>query len=123
MTTPGHNSGLGPEEMATVATLTREINQIETKVKAMNADKNAKRKAIKAIGLDLDAWRASKRRQEMDPDDRAEFDRSHEVCNKALGVPLQAGLFDDSEDIERQRKEDGEAFDNADANIPAGALN
>lgn len=66
---------------------------------SVNAKINSERKAIKALGnIDMDAWRASLRRKQMDPDVRAEFDRSQELCNEALGVPIQADLFGDNDD-------------------------
>lgn len=106
----GHNSDLSPEELNELAKLTMEIQDIEDKVSALNAGKNAKRKAIKAMRIDLDAWRAAKRRLEMDPDQRDHFDQSQATCNAALGVPIQGALFGDAT--------------GADSNpIPAGPLN
>lgn len=74
---------------------TNNIIALEKKRSSINADINAERKKIKALNIDMDAWKASKRRAEMDPDVRAEFDRSQAVCNAALGVPIQADLFND----------------------------
>jgi len=71
---------------------------LEKQRSSINADITAERKAIKALNIDMDAWKASKRRAEMDPDVRAEFDRSQSVCNAALGVPVQADLFGNDDD-------------------------
>ena len=85
-----------PEVRDQVLKLTRSIIAGETRRADINAAINADRKAIKALGVDLDAWRASKRRLEMDPDVRKDFDRSQLICNNALGVPVQADLFGDN---------------------------
>lgn len=87
---PDHND---PDAKAQIADLTREIIALEKRRESVNADISSARSKIKALNVDMDAWRASKRRQEMDPDVRAEFDRSQALCNAALGVPIQADLF------------------------------
>jgi multidrug resistance efflux pump len=94
-TPPDHND---PEAKAQIADLTREIIQLEKKRESVNADINSARKKIKALNIDMDAWAASKRRASMDPDVRAEFDRSQALCNAAMGVPIQADLFGDNSD-------------------------
>lgn len=86
----GHNEA---EIREAIASRTKDIVALEAKRADINADINAHRKAIRALGIDLDAWRAAKRRKEMDPDVRAEFDRSATLVNEALGIPVQADLF------------------------------
>jgi hypothetical protein len=83
---------LDEDELETVRSATAEIRACEEERDAINARMNAARKRIKALGVDLDAWRASKRRLEMDPEDRTKFDHSHIQCNKALNVPLRGQL-------------------------------
>lgn len=87
------NSELNEEALQIVRDKTAEIQKLTKDRSAINAKMNSARKAIKALGIDLDAWRASLRRKEMDPEDRNEFDRSQQECNRALGVPVQADLF------------------------------
>lgn len=94
----GSNYELTAEQMREIDDLTKEFIAIEKQVTALNADKNSKRKQIRALGVNLDAWRASVTRMRMDPDDRADFDRSREICDKALGVPVQADLFAEDDD-------------------------
>ncbi|WP_422057348.1 hypothetical protein [Sphingomonas sp.] len=92
---PDHND---PEQISLIRECTDKIISLEKQRASINADISAERKRIKASNIDMDAWRAAKRRREMDPDVRAEFDRSQTLCNKALGVPVQADLFaNDSE--------------------------
>jgi hypothetical protein len=76
-----------------IATETGNIIQFEKRRSAINDDITASRSKIKALNIDMDAWRAAKRRQSLDPDVRSEFDRSATVCNAALGCPIQADLF------------------------------
>ena len=121
MTTPGHNSDLTAAEKSEIARLTREIKKMEDDRSAIGAKINSHRKQIKAFHIDLDAWRASKRRQEMDPDDRAEFDRSAAICNAALGVPMQAELFGDVDDDDDD--DDGDEGESADAKKPEPMFN
>lgn len=96
MAKQGHNSELSKEEMAKVAKLHEDIVALKDKVSALNADANAKRKEIRAMGIDLSAYAAAAKRKAMDPDQRAEFDRSAAILNSALGIPLQADLFGDA---------------------------
>ena len=93
--TPGHNSSFDPEQMTRIKALTAEIRKLEADRKAVNESIGERRAAIKAMGVDMDAYAASKRRMEMDPDDRDVFDRSQALCNAALGVPVQKDLFDE----------------------------
>jgi uncharacterized coiled-coil DUF342 family protein len=80
-----------------LAELNAEIDKHEGQREVINSKINAARKSIKALGIDLDAWRASRRRAKMDPEDRDSFDRAAAVCNRAFGVPIQAELFDEPE--------------------------
>lgn len=82
-----------------IASETANIINFEKQRKVINDKITSARSNIKALNIDMDAWRASKRRQEMDPDVRAEFDRSQSLCNDALGVPIQADLFGDDETV------------------------
>lgn len=88
------NSDLSAEDKAKLVELNVDYNKLETERDNINAKMNAARKSIKALGINLDAWRASRRRQKMDPEDRDEFDRSADICNRAFGVPIQAELFE-----------------------------
>lgn len=83
---------LDEDELSTLKEATREIRSLEVERGEINDKIAAARKRIKALGIDLDAWRASKRRLEMDPDDRTRFDHSHIQCNKALNVPIKGQL-------------------------------
>ncbi|MEA3537633.1 MAG: hypothetical protein U9R73_00720 [Pseudomonadota bacterium] len=94
----GHNSDLSDEDKAQIAKLTTEIVAQEKQRAALNAKINSNRKQIKAYGIDLEAWAASKKRQAMDPDVRAEFDRSLTITAEALGVPIQGSLFGEDDD-------------------------
>lgn len=103
------NSELSAEDRQAVADHTKKIRLLKRDRSELNAEINSERKKIRALGIDLDAWRASERRYEMDPDERSEFDRSYDECNMALGVPAhatQADMFEeDSEDEVRARKD------------------
>jgi uncharacterized protein (UPF0335 family) len=101
----GHNFDLSPEDLKEIEQLTRNIIALEKKRDDINADINSDRKKIRALGIDLDAWKASLRRFKMDPDDRDNFDRSRELVDRALGIPVQADLF--------------ETVDEDDENLPA----
>ncbi len=87
---PDHND---PECAAQIAEQTKLISTLEAKRDSINADINAARKRIKALNVDMDAWRGSYRRFKMDPDQRIEFDKSRMLCDAALGVPIQTDLF------------------------------
>lgn len=84
---------LDEEELATVRDATHAIRRLQEERDAINAEMNSERKKIKAIGVDLDGWRASKRRLEMDPDDRAKFDHSFDQANIALGIAIPKSLI------------------------------
>lgn len=95
---PGHNSGLSDEDLKEIEAETRAIMKWMKDRENINAEINSSRKKIRALGINLDAWRASFTRMQMDPDDRDDFDRSRELCDEALGVPVQADLFAADED-------------------------
>lgn len=99
---PKSNFDLTDEEKQTLIDETKAIRAAKKKREDINAQINASRKKIKSLGIDLDAWRASERRWEMDPDERDEFDRSHAIVNQALGIPSfayqnQADMFEEDE--------------------------
>lgn len=83
---------LDEHELEVIREATVTITQLGNERDAINARMNSERKRIKAIGIDLDGWRASKRRLEMDPDDRAKFDHSFEQANIALRIPIPKTL-------------------------------
>lgn len=92
--------GIGHNELevkAAIAQACKDLQKLEKQRESINAQMNEKRKAIKAQGVDLDAFKASYRRFKMDPDVRAEFDRSIALVNEALGIPAQGSLFDDKD--------------------------
>jgi hypothetical protein len=95
---PTHNSDFSKEQIETIRKASEEIVQLENQREQINAAINLKRKSIKAAGCNLDAWRAQKRRAEMDTEKREDFDRSAIAASQALGVPIQGGLFDDDAD-------------------------
>lgn len=90
----GHNEN---EVKAAIAVACKELQDLEKQRESINAKMNEKRKSIKAQGIDLDAFKSSYRRFKMDPDVRAEFDRSIALVNEALGIPAQGSLFDDDD--------------------------
>jgi len=90
----GHNSDLSDDAKKDLEDRSANIVRLSKQRADLNAKINADRKAIKALGIDLDAWRAAMRRKEMDPDVRAEFDRSQSICNDVFGIPVQADLFE-----------------------------
>lgn len=92
-----HNEAMSAEDMKAIEDATNKIIGLEKKRESINADINSERKKIRALGVNLDAWRASLTRLRMDEDKRAEFDRSRIVCDQALGVPVQGDLFADDE--------------------------
>lgn len=101
--------GMGHNELevkAAIALACKELQELEKQRESINAKMNEKRKSIKANGIDLDAFKASYRRFKMDPDVRAEFDRSIALVNEALGIPAQGSLFDD-DDLEQHKIPDG----------------
>lgn len=89
----GSNSDLTPEQKVELAGFNSNYDKLEVERDQINAEMNAARKGIKALGINLDAWRASRRRAKMDPEDRQEFDRSADICNRSFGVPVQEELF------------------------------
>jgi predicted nucleic acid-binding Zn-ribbon protein len=93
---PDHNEAAA--QRAIIQTETAKVIALEKQRKSINDDIAAAKSTIKALNVDMDAWKASKRRQAMDPDVRAEFDRSQALCNEALGVPIQADLFGNDDD-------------------------
>lgn len=122
---PDHNEA---ELQEIIRAETANVVMLERKRKAINDDISASRSKIKACKIDMDAWKASKRRQAMDPDVRAEFDRSHQFINAALGVPVQGSLFgenDDAAEDDGGKAADAAEFDALEKGnpIPAGALN
>ncbi|MES2289312.1 MAG: hypothetical protein V4530_06190 [Pseudomonadota bacterium] len=74
------------------------IVALEKQRKNINDKISEKRSEIKALNIDMDAWKAGKRRYAMDKDVRSEFDRSITVVNAALGIPVQADLFGENDD-------------------------
>lgn len=91
---PTHNQ-FGKEQLDVIKDTTTEIIQLETQRDLINANINSARKKIKAAGCNLDAWRAAKKRYDMDPQKRDDFDRSQVAANEALGIPLQGSLFEE----------------------------
>lgn len=106
----GHNSDLSDDAKKELEDRSANIVRLSKQRADLNAKINADRKAIKALGIDLDAWRAAMRRKEMDPDVRTEFDRSQSICNDVFGIPVQADLFPTPDAT-------------GDNPIPAGAIN
>lgn len=92
---PDHNEA---ELREIIRDRTDRIISLERQRKAINDDIGAERSAIKALNIDMDAWKAGKRRYAMDKDVRSEFDRSITVVNAALGIPVQAELFGENDD-------------------------
>ena len=93
----GHNSGSDMDDQEikdAINAMTKDIIALENKRSSINADINAHRKKIKSMGVDLDAWKAQKRRAAMDEDERIEFDRSATLVANALGKPIQTDMFD-----------------------------
>lgn len=91
---PRSNSELTEAEKLSLQEETAKYHGLQTQRDNINAKMNSCRKTIKALGINLDAWRASLKRQAMDPEKRTEFDRSAEECNKAFGIPVQQDLFE-----------------------------
>jgi hypothetical protein len=77
--------------------------------KAINDKITANLARVKALNIDMVAYKAGAKRYKMDPDVRIEFDRSVTQVNLALGIPVQADLFADTNE--------GDA-----GGIPEGAL-
>lgn len=90
----GSNFNLSKGDLAKIEQWTREVQGLEADRKAVNDKINERRSSIKALGIDMSAWAAAKKRKEMDPDDRDNFDRSAAMCNAALGVTVQGDLFE-----------------------------
>jgi hypothetical protein len=99
----GHNS---TEIKGAIATATKKIVDLKKKRKSINDDIAAERQSVVALGVDRDAFASSLRRYEMDPDVRAEFDRSIALVNEALGIPAQGSLFKD-DDLKQHEIPDG----------------
>lgn len=89
-----HNEAAIKDE---IKTHTDKIVALSKKRDQVNAEINSERKAIKALNIDLDAWRSAFKRYKMDTDVRAEFDRSKRLVDEALGIPDQADLFGGAE--------------------------
>jgi len=90
----GSNFNLSKGDLAKIEQLTREVQGLESERGEVNAAINERRASIKALGIDMNAWAAAKKRKEMDPDDRDNFDRSAAMCNAALGITIQGDLFE-----------------------------
>lgn len=93
----GDNEGFSQEQLDIIKAETTTIIQLEAQRDSVNANITAARKKIKAAGCNLDAWRAAKKRYDMDPEKRDDFDRSQVAANEALGIPLQGLLFDNDD--------------------------
>lgn len=92
-----HNEAMSAEDMKAIEDATAAILGLEKRRESINADIASERAKIKALGVNMDAWRASFTRSKMDPDKRDEFDRSRLVCDQALGIPVQGDLFAEEE--------------------------
>jgi sigma54-dependent transcription regulator len=93
----GHNSNLSKEQLNEVAAIHARIVQHKANAKRENDKANAERKALKAMQIDLSAYAAASKRAAMDVDQRLNFDQSVSNMNAALGIPVQANLFDNDE--------------------------
>lgn len=56
-------------------------------------------------GISRRAFRMARAYAKMDPDDRAGFDTAYDICRKAMGLPVQAGLFDSLKPMGKLAKE------------------
>lgn len=98
---------LSPENLKVAETAVKNIIRHEKKRAEINADINAERKTIIALGVPAAALAASLARYKMDPEQREEFDMGRQFVDKALGIPVQADLFDEAEEAqERVSKKD-----------------
>jgi hypothetical protein len=82
-----------PEMLADTEKDIKAILELETERTATNADINAIRKRIYARGISAAALAASVARFKMDTEQREQFDRSRQIVDKALGIPVQGNLF------------------------------
>lgn len=73
--------------------VTDENISLARKRKAINDQILANYSEVKALNIDMTAYKAAARRYEMDADVRHDFDRSITQVNQALGIPVQPDLF------------------------------
>lgn len=71
-----------------VLTIHEKIDKIEEKIGELQAQKQAHREAIKAMGIPKSAFDAARRRRKMDPDKRREYDHGYQIVAEALATQL-----------------------------------
>lgn len=99
----GHNSdvlsSLDEGQRAACLTAFQKIKNLEADRKSINADINAERKQVFAMGIPADAFAFCFKRWKMDPEDRENMDFGIEQLAGAVHQPLQQmDMFDPDAD-------------------------
>jgi hypothetical protein len=77
----------------------KNVQELQAKRDAINAEIGEERAAVKALGISKQAFDFGLKRKEMDEEKRATLDENYSVVCDALGVPLninQGDLFETS---------------------------
>lgn len=93
------NSDLSADDLAEIERDIKEIIALEAERAEINAQIDVPRKRIIGKGVPAAALSASLARYKMDPEQRSDFDRGRDQVDKALGIPIQADLFGDDDQL------------------------
>ncbi len=105
------NSELSEADLKKIEDAVAEMARLENERSAINADIDAERKKVIALGIPAEALRASVARSKMDPEQREAFDQGRRWVDQALGIPVQADLFA-NDDGDEEDAGDGKASSN-----------
>lgn len=95
--------------IASLEQLVRECNDAHNRADSDRSNATHETQAylekLELNGITRKAFRMARAYSKMDPDDRAGFDTAYQIARKALGVPVQADMFDDLKPRGRLAKE------------------
>lgn len=74
------------------------VDELKNERESTNADILAQREKLKALGIDKEAFDLCSKYMGWDENKRRSFDLAYGIVRDALGVPMQADLFDSLED-------------------------
>ncbi len=91
----GHTQPAQGEDVTQeIANAMDEHDRIDEQRKALNAEKQEIRSALKAKGISIKAFDAALRYRRLDDSDKREsYDFSYSLCRSAAGHPIQADMF------------------------------
>jgi len=83
-----------PEVRGAVAQAFQRIAELENERREINAQIKAEREGLVARGLNKQALKDAERFWKLDETQRQGYDESLAISRKAMGLPIQPGLFD-----------------------------